>query len=413
MDARGEIARLIDSGSLRALYQPIVRLADRQVVGYEALARGPEGTALERPDALFAAARAAGMVAELDAECRRVALLGAAEARLGPGEILSLNIEPSIAGGRPTAEMHEAALRGHHGFTIVFELTERAVTERPTQLLADVSALRASSALIALDDVGADPRSLALLPILSPELIKLDLSLLHDRPSAASAVVVHAVNAEAERQGAVVLAEGIETEAHLRRALALGAELGQGWLFGRPSPLPEPSARPRAEWTLPRRLPFAGGSTPFEIVAAAKQLRRAEKWLLLSLSHAIEDQAAQQGTAALVLSTFQEERFFTPATAARYTSLAAAAALVGALGVGLTESPAPGVRGVALEESETLRGEWNVIVLGPHFTAALAARDRGDAGPDTERSFDFALTYARELVVDAARATMGRIAATS
>ena len=49
--------------------------------------------------------------------------------------------------------------------------------------------------------------------------------------------MINAVRAEAERSGAVILAEGIETEAHLRRAEAIGARLGQGWLFGRPGPL--------------------------------------------------------------------------------------------------------------------------------------------------------------------------------
>ena len=49
---------------------------------------------------------------------------------------------------------------------------------------------------------------------------------------------MNAINAEAERTGAIVLAEGIETDAHLFRAQAVGAELGQGWLFGRPAPLP-------------------------------------------------------------------------------------------------------------------------------------------------------------------------------
>ncbi len=60
-----------------------------------------------------------------------------------------------------------------------------------------------------------------------------------------------AVNAEAERSGAIVLAEGIETAQHLRTARAFGATLGQGWLFGRPGPLP-PRARP----------PRAGSSCP-------------------------------------------------------------------------------------------------------------------------------------------------------
>src|SRR4029453_11490950 len=92
---------------------------------------------------------------------------------------------------------------------------------------------------IAIDDVGADPRSLALMPFLEPDVIKLDMRLVQAQPSAEIARVTHAVSAEAERSGARVIAEGIETEAHAHRAAALGADLAQGWLFGRPGPLPE------------------------------------------------------------------------------------------------------------------------------------------------------------------------------
>jgi DICT domain-containing protein len=71
--------------------------------------------------------------------------------------------------------------------------------------------------------------------------------------------------------------------------------------------------------------------------------------------------------------------------------------------------PAPGVRGAAIAGDDPLRDEWSVVVLGPHFAGALVAVDLGDDGPDEERRFDFALTYDRDLVVDAGNALMGRI----
>jgi EAL domain-containing protein (putative c-di-GMP-specific phosphodiesterase class I) len=122
-------------------------------------------------------------------------------------------------------------------FAIFAEVTERALTDRPAELLAAVARLRRLGVGIALDDVGADPRSLALMPFLAPEVIKLDLALVQGKPSRRTAAIVHAVSAESERTGALVLAEGIETEAHRQTALALGARYGQGWLFGRPAAL--------------------------------------------------------------------------------------------------------------------------------------------------------------------------------
>ena len=62
-----------------------------------------------------------------------------------------------------------------------------------------------------------------------------------------------------------------------------------------------------------------------------------------------------------------------------------------------------GVRGAGLAAGDSMRGEWNVIVIGPHRAAALVARDMGDTGPDAERRFEFVLTHDRDLVVQAGR----------
>ena len=400
------------AAGIRSVYQPIVRLADRRTVGYEALARGPRGTDLEPPDRLFAAAHAEGIGAELDWECWRTALRGAFTAGLDRGAALFVNIEPASAGasaGLPEA-VDDLLARSLRRFPLVVELTERALTQAPTELIGLVEQLRARGARIALDDVGTDPRSLALMPFIRPDVIKLDLRLMQGRPSPAIAEVVHAVSAEAERTGALVLAEGIETEEHFKRALALGADYGQGWLFGRPGEL-IPGGAEEAALPLVRGAGEDAAATPFEIVTAARPTRRGDKWLLLELSRSIEQQAAKQGSGAVILSTFQEAPYFTPKSAARYVELAKGAALVGALGVGLDGEPAPGVRGVSLDAAEPLRGEWDVSVLGPHFAAAFVARDLGDGGADLERRFDFCMTHDRDLATAAARAMMRRIAA--
>lgn len=398
---------------IRSIYQPIVRLADRRVIAYEALARGPAGSPLELPDALFATARREGLETTLDWECWRAALRGGLAGGIGPERALFVNVEPSSAAswvpeiGDPLLE--EAFER----FPLVVELTERALPNHTTDLIPLAEDLRRRGARIALDDVGTDPRSLALMPFLRPDVIKLDLGLLHNSPSREIAEVVHAVNAEAERTGALILAEGIETENHLRRALALGASYGQGWLFGRPGELAE-DRRPGAPiFPLPRHTAtmLPRERTPFEIVADARPLRRADKRLLLELSLSIERQTTNQGSAAVVISTFQEASHFSPTTARRYEKLAEKAALVAAVGVGMGAEPAPGVRGLHLEADEALRGEWNVIVLGPHFGAAFVARDLGDDGPDQDRRYDFAMTHDRELVTEVARSMMRRLAA--
>jgi len=229
------LERLLAERAVRTVFQPLVSLDSGQVLGYEALSRGPAGTTLERPDLLFAAARRGRRLRDLDIACRAAALTAAKAAGLSEPYRLFINAEPeALEGWRPDPE-HE-----YLPLTVVLELTERALTSQPAQLLQTVARVRALGWGIALDDVGADPASLALLPLVQPDVIKLDLALIQGRASAHIAAVVNAVHAEAERSGTVVLAEGIETEQHLRTARAFGATVGQGWYFGRPGPLPTP-----------------------------------------------------------------------------------------------------------------------------------------------------------------------------
>ncbi len=396
---------------VRSLYQPLVDLYSGETVGHEALARGPRGSSLERPDQLFEAARREGLEAELEWECQRAALDGALSAGLPGNQFLFMNLEPSIRMDRRPEHLEQLTAAAFERFPVFVELTERALTDRPAEILETVRRIRTSGARIALDDVGADPRSLALMPFLAPEVIKLDLRLIQENPSRQIAEIVHAVNAEAERTGALVLAEGIETEGHRQTALALGAQYGQGWLFGRPEALTMSQRLGGERVSPPRRNAAMSPGSPFEIVTQQRPTRRGAKRLLLALSLQLEAQAASLGPSAVVLSTFQEGSYFTPRTARRYSSMATRAALVGALGVDLPEQPAAGVRGVSLDLADPLRGEWDVSVIAPQFAAAFVARDLGDDGPDSDRRFDFAITYERDLAVAAATAMMSRLAA--
>jgi hypothetical protein len=268
---------------------------------------------------------------------------------------------------------------------------------------------------VALDDVGADPRSLALMPFVHPDVVKLDMGLLRRPDDPYTAQVVAAVQAYAEASGALVLAEGIETAEHLLVARALGASVGQGWHFGRPGPLPHPVPAPGAPIPLlaaPADAPddAPGGRrrapTPFSILAAARPVTRTTKRLLMPMSRYLEAQAGQGAQPPVLLACFQEDRHFTAATARRFAGIAAHSPLVAALGVGLPGEPAPGVRGADLAADDPLRGEWNVIVVGPHHAAALAARDLGEGGPDGDRGFDFVVTHDRRLVLQAARSLL-------
>ncbi|MBC3760792.1 EAL domain-containing protein [Quadrisphaera oryzae] len=413
-DGGDELRRLLREQRLVSWFQPIVDLSTGAVVAHEALVRGPLDSPLHLPDALFGTARRHGLLSELDAACRAAAFRGAAVHGLVEPLSLFVNVEPEVLDSAPLDVLLEIAASAPGHLRVVVELTERALAKRPAELLRTVERVREAGWAVALDDVGAEELSLAFMPLLRPDVVKLDLRLVQDAPGPDVAQVMNAVNAYAEDSGALVLAEGIEHADHLRLAQALGAGLGQGWLFGRPQAVPADHP-PTGSLQLPRRGTGAGPdpltSSPFALLPEGVELRRAPKKLLVELSKQLEREALRQGSTCVVASTFQEARHFTPATTGRYRDLAERTAFVCALGEDLPAEPMPGVRGATLSADDPVRGEWDVVVIAPHFAAALLARDLGDDGPDPARRFEYALTYERSTVAAAGRALLARVAA--
>jgi EAL domain-containing protein (putative c-di-GMP-specific phosphodiesterase class I) len=392
------ISGLIAERRLCMHFQPVVHLDSGGIVGYEALARGPVGTPLEMPAGLFAAARGEGLDGRLDQVCREIALKEAVEGGLGLDDLLFLNVEPStLSLGGPFDRLAELHL---DRVSVVVELTERMLTVRPAEVLAAVAWLRERGCRIALDDVGTDPRSLALMPFVSPDLIKLDMRVIQERiDPLVAARTLNAIRAEVERSGAILVAEGIETPQHLERARSVGAVLGQGWLFGRPAPLDPPEAR-GAPVEVPRRGPDRlDGLTPFGRLATNRAPDRGGFGLVLSLSRQLEDEVESLRGEAILVSNFQEDRFLTDGTLARYEELAQTAALVAALGPGMNSRPGVGVRGADIRHDDALRAEWDVTVVGSHFAAAFAAREMPEDATG-ERRFEYLLSYDRAAAID-------------
>lgn len=407
-----ELDRILREGLLQPAYQPIVELATGQVVAYEALARVAGESPLARPDLLFDAARAHGRLVELDWACRAAAIRGA----VGHGlrRSLFINCEPDAMAVPPPPEVMPLLAQAESMFQPILELTERELNDHPRAILETLPTLRERGIALALDDVGVDPRSLALMPFVLPDVIKLDLALTQAPLSADLAETVHAVNAHAERKGTLVVAEGIETEDHVLRARALGATHGQGWFFGRPGSLPAEARMPVAKLPLPGRAPLGDvRSTPFEAVSGLLEVREGTKRLLLALSRQLEEHACRLDHAGVLLATFQTADRFTGPTRTRYAELSRHLAFVGALGSGLDRHAERNVRGADIGPDDPLAREWDVCVLGPHFAAAFVARDLGDTGPDADRRFAFSMTYERELVVRIARRLMSRLAPVS
>ncbi|OZG29336.1 phytochrome-like protein cph2 [Williamsia sp. 1138] len=390
---------------VRPLYQPIVDLGADSVVGAEALARWPHAPGVD-PSLVIERSRALGRVSEVDRACRNAALdtvtsLG----YLDDGMTIFVNVEPDALIDRPpdSGNIFDTSTSG---LRVVLELTERALLGNPAQLLNVVADARHRGLGIALDDVGRNADSLTLLSLIAPDVVKLDGTLIAGSPNHEQLHIIMAVSAYAEATGAVILAEGIETEAHLQRAVDLGATLGQGWLLGRPAELP-PTRWPPVP--AGRRVHLSGN--PLHIPAKPSDLldadppRTATRPVLVRYSHYFEEQALASGEPLTILANFQQAVHFTGADQQRYGELAASNSLVAVVAVDMPTEPAPGVRGTAIPNDHPLAREWTVIVLGRHFFAALIAFDPGPED-GTDREYTYAITHDRLTVVAAARALL-------
>lgn len=387
------------------MFQPIVSLSDGMTVGYEALARWPSLAHL-RPSVVFERAATNGRLDRLDRACTAAALQAALGAALGPDHLLMVNCEPSTVQLRCGDD--ELTEQARDKLQLVFEITERSLLTHPKTLLQKVSAMRSDRFAVALDDVGAHPDSLALLDVLAPDLIKLDIAMVQSRLSDSGARTFAGVLAHQERTGAVILAEGVETDEHLERALAVGATLGQGYRFGSAAPLP-PSTP--ASWSLPTNpRQQAIADSPFDAVRGHAPVRTVRRSTVVALSHHIERLARPGFDAPILLAALQHKKFFSDSMRDRYRRIAERSVLVAVFGEQVPWVLGPGIRGVPVDSEDPLCNEWTVIALGPHTSAALIAREQpGSARSNGDQPFDMVLTYDRKLVTEAARTLMYRI----
>lgn len=231
---------ILHSGAITTLFQPIFTTDSRQVIGYEALSRGPSNSPLHSPMTLFAAARQYGKLLELDMLCRRRAIQRFASSKL-PGKLF-LNILPETlldhqhSTGR-TLQMLQA--EGMSPERVVIELTEQSPIDDYQLLQRALRHYRRMGFSIALDDLGAGYSGLRLWSEMMPEYVKVDryfIDGIHLDPLKRE--FVDSILRMAKASRARVIAEGIELKEELDVLENLGAEMAQGFWLGRPQACP-------------------------------------------------------------------------------------------------------------------------------------------------------------------------------
>jgi EAL domain-containing protein (putative c-di-GMP-specific phosphodiesterase class I) len=236
---RQRLFELVISRQVTSVYEPIVEVETRTVFGYEALARGPEGSELHSPRALFATATEQDLLFQLDCLCRQSGLRGAKD--LPGGAKLFLNVRPTT--------IHDPAFRaesisktleacGLEPSDMVFEISEQESIGNFDIFREVRDYYRRLGFQIALDDTGAGYASLEAVMELSPDFIKVDRAFVHGiDEDPARQELLRALRSVADRIGARIIGEGLDRLEELETLGRLGIPFGQGWLFGKPTPL--------------------------------------------------------------------------------------------------------------------------------------------------------------------------------
>jgi diguanylate cyclase (GGDEF)-like protein/PAS domain S-box-containing protein len=249
MDAQAQTRRQLEIDLRAALameklevhYQPLVDLATKDVVGFEALLRWPHPERGYIPPSEFVPlAEETGLIAPLG---NFVLLRACADATAWPEHIkLAVNLSPMQfrVGNVFTTVSGALAVTGLAPDRLDLEITESVLLDRTDHVIAHLHALRALGVRISMDDFGTGYSSLSYLRAFPFDKIKIDRSFVRDLPNNRHTLaIVRAILGLAAGLDMKVVAEGIETQADLACLAAEGCKEGQGFLFSEARPQDE------------------------------------------------------------------------------------------------------------------------------------------------------------------------------
>jgi len=225
------IAGVLQAEAIVPVFQPVVSLAGGRTIAYEALARFP-GDPGHTPDRWFADAWQVDLGVPLELLAVRAAI--GALPLLPADAALSVNVSPETVA---TPAFRDAL--GTEAYRVIAEITEHRRLDE-ADFARRLAPLRAAGGRVAIDDFGAGHASLSQVLAVSPDWIKLDMTLTRqlDESPLARALASALVSFAAE-VGVGVIAEGVEHAAQISTLEALGIRYAQGYWFGRPQPAAE------------------------------------------------------------------------------------------------------------------------------------------------------------------------------
>lgn len=245
---RDKLLLILETRALTAHFQAIVDLASGEILGFEALIRGPSDSCLYAPPALFEAAQRCGLRTDME----RCALLVVARRFVElalPGKIfvnVSADVLISALEKNWRAIRRELDRLGLAPERIVVELTENQPVRDYSRLRRCFTLLRSAGIELAIDDLGEGFSSLKRWVELRPDFVKIDryfIESLHRDPLKQQ--FVRALSAIASEADAKIIAEGVESVDELRVLQDIGFTIVQGYLFARPHASPASNLSPQ------------------------------------------------------------------------------------------------------------------------------------------------------------------------
>ncbi|MDX9765953.1 MAG: EAL domain-containing protein [Ectothiorhodospiraceae bacterium] len=236
--APGRTVAAFGDFTLTSAFQPIVGLAHRRTVGFEALVRADDAAgAAVPPPVLFGSVHKEAEIVALDRLCRALHVANFAGHR-DPATWLFLNVDPTVATRGAKHGSFFAELLAHHAFApqrVVIEVLESAIADE-THLADTLGYYRSLGCLVALDDFGSGNSNIERIWRIAPDIVKLDRSLIVEAAQGPRhRRILRNLVALMHEAGCLALMEGIETETEALTALDCDMDLAQGWFFARPA----------------------------------------------------------------------------------------------------------------------------------------------------------------------------------
>ncbi len=236
----GELTQILQRGTITTVFQPIFAIDRQQILGYEALSRGPNDSALCSPGALFSCATTLNKLSELELLCRETAIKTFAALNLRGKLFLNVSpntlLDPEHPKGQTLSLLKKHGLGAHQ---VVIELTEQDKVDDTNLLLSAVEHYRELGFSIAIDDLGAGYSGLKQWSEIQPDIVKIDRYFIDECDcSVVKREFLKSISELAKATNTRVIAEGIERPEELHLLSKLGINNVQGFLLERPSAQP-------------------------------------------------------------------------------------------------------------------------------------------------------------------------------